>query len=250
MRKYKIVIAYDGTDFHGWQIQPVPVTVASVLQDTFYALFNQRITLLGASRTDTGVHACGQVAQFKADLHVDEHRLIEIWNKSLPESIVITAIEQASKDFHPCCNVVQKTYHYHLFMQRPQPFYARYGWLYVFVDQVDWDTFQECLQIYVGEHDFASFCKIEDKSKSTVRTIDSIELIDIPEWHAKRVIVKGQGFLRFQIRRMIGYALDVARRKELSVADLQQILASKNPQQTLVKAAGKGLCLIEVNYEK
>ena len=250
MRKYKIVIAYDGTDFHGWQIQPTHVTVVSVLQNSFYALFNKRIALLGASRTDAGVHACGQVAIFRADLPVGHNRLMDIWNKALPESIVITSIEQATEDFHPCCNVIQKTYHYHLFLERPQPFYARYGWYYDFIHQVDWDKFQACLQIYVGKHDFASFCKMEDERKSTVRRIDCIELYDVPKWCAKRVVVKGPGFLRFQIRRMIGYALDIARQKNLSVKHLQEILESKNPQQTLVKAAGKGLCLIEVNYEK
>ncbi|MFH0897956.1 MAG: tRNA pseudouridine(38-40) synthase TruA [bacterium] len=249
MQKYKIIIAYDGTDFHGWQIQPRDVTVSSCLQDTFKRVFGHSITLIGASRTDTGVHALGQVAQFHSELMITEGAMLDALNKALPKSIVIRRLEKVSDTFHPCCNVMQKTYYYHLFLKCPLPFVARYGWFYRFIDRVDFSKFEHCLQLYRGKHDFASFCKVEaEENKDTIRTIDSISMSKFPRWSIIRIEVKGQSFLRYQIRRMIGYALDVARRDSLSVNYLQDVMDSRDPQQKLLKADGSGLCLRKVIY--
>lgn len=247
MQKFKIVVAYDGTDFHGWQIQPEAVTVVSCLQNTFKRIFNKEISVLGTSRTDAGVHALGQVATFYTDLPLSEEMIKKVWNNGLPQTILIRSLEKVDATFHPWSNVKQKIYYYHLFLKRPLPHVARYGWLYEFIKSVDVDKFEDCLKVYQGTHDFASFCKLEEE-KSTIRTIDEIRLEKLPHWSTLRVVVKSQGFLRFQIRRMVGYALDVARRPDLSVDYLREVLASKNPQQTLVKASGAGLCLRKVIY--
>lgn len=248
MQKFKIIISYDGTDFAGWATQPGKVTVASTLENSFYKIFNQRITILGASRTDAGVHALGQVAQFKADLAVSEEAIRHAWNDLLPSSIHIRQVERVEESFNPCRGVKQKTYHYVLFLKKPLPFLARYGWHYRFIHHVDLEKFYACLQRYVGEHDFASFCKVEDPRKTTIRRIDEISLRRIERWSALMVTVKGKSFLHFQIRRMIGYALDVARRKDLTIDYLQAVIDSKNPRQTLLKADGRGLCLRKVVY--
>ncbi len=249
MQKFKITIAYDGTDFYGWQIQPNHITISSCLQKTFLHVFGHPIKLMGASRTDAGVHALEQVAQFYSDLKIQENVLLEAWNKALPSSIVIRSLKKISSDFHPCCNVHQKTYYYHLFLKRPLPFAARYGWFYRFIDDVDFNKFAQALALYVGKHDFASFCKIEkEKEKSTIRTIDSITIKKYTRYNLVRITIKGKSFLRFQIRRMTGYALDIARRPDLSINYLQGVLESKNPQQTLLKADGRGLCLRKVQY--
>ncbi|MBX9830805.1 tRNA pseudouridine(38-40) synthase TruA [Candidatus Babeliales bacterium] len=247
MQKFKIVVAYDGTDFHGWQVQPKDVTVVSCLQDVFARIFNKEISVLGTSRTDAGVHALGQVATFYTDLPISEAQMLKAWNGGLPKTIHIRSLVKVSDDFNPFANVKQKIYYYHLFLKRPLPHVARFGWLYEFMDSVDIQKFEQCLKIYQGTHDFASFCKLEEE-KSTVRTIDEIRLEKLAHWSMLRVVVKSQGFLRFQIRRMVGYALDVARRPHLSVDYLQEVLESKNPQQTLVKASGAGLCLRKVIY--
>lgn len=248
MQKYKILIAYDGTNFHGWQIQPTAVTVTSCLEKTFKRVFGKTISLFGASRTDSGVHALGQVAQFTADIDIDAEIMREAWNENLPISILIRRIEKVPESFHPCHNVKQKVYLYHLFLKRPLPHLARYGWFYRFAHLVDWEKFKKGLNLYVGTHDFASFCK-NDEGKETVRTIDSIRVRRILEGSVVQVEVRGKSFLRFQIRRMIGYALDVARRKDFSVGYLQSVLDSKNPQQTLVKAGAGGLCLRKIIYD-
>lgn len=247
MQKYIIVVAYDGTEFHGWQIQPSASTVTRALQDSFKHVFRKDISIFGASRTDAGVHALGQVAQFHTDLLLPEEKMRIAWSKVLPSSIVVRMLQKIDESFHPCVNVRQKTYYYHLFVKRPLPFIARYGWLYDYINQVDLNCFYKALKIYEGTHDFASFCKVE-QGKETVRTIDSITVRRLPRFGALRVEVKGKSFLRFQIRRMIGYALDVARRKDLSIDYLKEVLDSKNPQQTLIKASSGGLCLRKVVY--
>lgn len=248
MRKYRIVIAYDGTDFHGWQIQPTDISVASTLQRVFKRVFGEKISVVGASRTDAGVHALGQVAHFYSSVPVDLERMLTAWNASLPSSIVIRSLVQVSDDFHACFDVVQKTYYYHLFFKRPLPFMARFGWHYGFIHQVDLDKFKQGLQIFVGEHDFTAFCKLEG-DKSPIRTIDSISTEFVPRLGVLRVVIKGKSFLRYQIRRIIGYTLDVARRPELPVHYLAEVLQSKNPQQNLFQADGKGLCLRKIIYK-
>ncbi len=250
MKKYKAIIAYDGTDFFGWQIQPTAPTVTASLQETFNKVFKQSITVVGASRTDTGVHALGQVAKFSTDLALSPEAIKKAWNNRLPKSIVIKELTLTDENFHPCQNVAQKTYDFHLFLRRPLPFFARFGLLYDFIDQVDFEKFSRALALYEGEHDFASFCKIEDEDKSTIRTIDRITMAKYPNIHALRITIKGKSFLRFQIRRMIGYALDVARRKDLSVAYIQEIRDNPTPQQKLLKADGCGLCLRKVIYNE
>ncbi len=248
MQKFKLTVAYDGTDFSGWAYQPNKTTIASTLQDTFYKIFNQKITILGASRTDTGVHALGQIAQFHANLTIAPLVIQKAWSDILPPSIHIRYLEHASDSFNPCRQVKQKTYYYILFLKKPLPFVARFGWHYQFINFVDLDKFDRCLQLYIGEKDFASFCKVEDLKKSTIRRIDAISVKKFDRWSALLISVKGKSFLHFQIRRMIGYALDVARRKDLTVDYLQAVIDSKNPQQTLLKAKGQGLCLRKVVY--
>lgn len=248
MKTYKIIVAYDGTDFSGWQVQPTAPTVTSCLQETFYKVFGRGVTIVGASRTDSGVHALGQVARFHTDIGLPEATIKSAWNNLLPKSILIRDLQQITTDFHPQKNVKQKIYYYHLFLDRPNPFLARFGWHYKSIDQVDFEKFSAALALYPGEHDFASFCKVEDDDKSTIRTIDSITLTPLPHHKTLRITIKGKSFLRFQIRRMVGYALDVARRKDLPVSYLQEMLDHPNPQQKLLKAEGCGLCLRKVIY--
>lgn len=251
MQKLKIIVAYDGTDFFGWQKQPQAVSISSTLEQAFHNVFNQQINLIGASRTDTGVHALHQVAMFKADVKCPDLETMRLaWNNLLPKSILIRDMQSVPDSFHACFHVAQKTYYYHLFLQRPLPFLARYGWHYRFIPEVDLVKFEKALNLYIGEHDFGSFCKVDEDDKNTVRTIDSVNLERFDRFGMLRVTVKGPGFLRFQIRRMIGYALDVARRKNLSVNYLKTLLDNPDPRQTLLKAEASGLCLRKVVYKK
>lgn len=246
MTKYKMIVSYDGTDFAGWQWQQHRPSVAGAIQSSFLKLFNRPIKLIGASRTDAGVHARGQIATFTTDLEVDCATMMLAWNDALPSTIVIKEIAIVDERFHPMCNVAQKTYWYDIFLDRPLPFAQRYGWY--FRHKLDMACLHEALQVFVGSHDFRPFATDIDKDKNTVRQIDSITL-EKTEFGTWRVIVKGPGFLRHMIRRIVGAALQVASKKQLTPDDLRAILARKKNHQNLLSAPAKGLCLYEVIYK-
>jgi len=246
MQKYKIIVAYDGTDYFGWQAQKDLPTIAQVLQDRFFAVFGQRISLLGASRTDAGVHALGQVARFDSDIKVNPVTMLQAWNNLLPSAMVINSLEPADSRFNPHCNIVQKTYHYHFFLERPQPLSQRYGWYFRY--PVNIDKLKTALQVFVGTHDFRSFCTGDDR-KNTVRIIDAISVEYVERLGSYRIMIRGPKFLHYMVRRMVGAALEVASRDYLLPNCLYKALEEKNPEQTFPKAPAKGLILHSIEYD-
>ncbi len=244
-KTYKIIVSYDGTNYFGWQIQPQVKTVTQTLQDAFAKAFGKTIKLLGASRTDAGVHATAQVARFYSDLNIRPEKLLFAWNNILPNDIVIKDLQKTREDFHPIIEAKQKTYHYHIFTKRPSPFVARYGWHYF--KKIDLEKLETCLDIFVGTHDFASFCTDVPKEKNTVRTIDSITIEKNNDWDAHKIIFKGPGFLTHMIRRIVGACLHVAS-CDIPVSYLQQMLDEKNPNQHLPSAPARGLLLYKIKY--
>ncbi len=245
MNRYKIVVAYDGTAYHGWQIQPDDITIASVLQDTFKYVFKKSIKIVGASRTDSGVHALGQVATFTTDMSIDLDNLKKAWNYSLPKDVVIRSIFMVNSEFHPQAFVKQKTYLYNIFKRAPLPFISRYG--YWPKKQFDLAKLKEVLQVFVGTHDFRSFCT-GDEQESTIRTIDFIDVVFIKKFGICQVVVKGKSFLRYMIRRIVGAALDIASSSSRSADELEVALAQKNPAQSLFTAPSSGLILRKIIY--
>lgn len=246
MTVYRIVVAYDGTGYHGWQVQPNATTVSQVLTDAFFSVFSQQAFILGASRTDKGVHALGQVAIVQAPIEVSLPVLLRAWSKALPPDITIRGIEKLDGLVHPHDGVIQKTYAYYFFTQRPMPFVARYGW-YIH-RKVDLDILKSALNIFIGTHDFRSFCTGDDLL-DTVRTIDSVEVLYVPEWNAYKIKIKGKSFLRYMVRRIVGACLEVASREHLSLDDIVCVLRQTNPCHTLPNAPSKGLVLEKITYE-
>lgn len=248
MKKYQIVVAYDGTDYYGWQLQPTLPSIAYKLQHSFYLIFGSHIKITGASRTDAGVHAHGQVAIFQTDLVINLEKMLFAWNNRISSDIVIRSLAVADPDFHPFYNVEQKTYHYHIFVEQPSPFLQRFG-AYC-QKKIDLSILKEALNIFVGTHDFTAFCAADTESPIKVRTINSITLEYVPEWRAYRITIIGPSFLRYMIRRMVGAAIKVATTNKMSVEYIQEILDSKNPNNPLPTAPAKGLTLHEVVYKK
>lgn len=246
MKTYKLLISYDGTDFDGWQWQPQVPSVVHTMQTSFAHVFGREIKLVGASRTDAGVHALGQVALFKTDLPVDSQKMMQAWNDALPQTIVIRSLELAANSFHPMYGVAYKIYWYHFFLERPLPFVQRYGWFFRY--KVDMRRLHELLQVFVGTHDFRSFCTGTDMGENTVRTIESITLSQ-EMFGAWRIMFKGPGFMRHMIRRIVGACLHAASRRDISVANMRSILEQKDPNQPLLNAPSKGLCLQSITYK-
>jgi tRNA pseudouridine38-40 synthase len=244
-RKYKIIIAYDGTDYYGWQVQANHVTVCGTLQETFKAVFGKEIIIAAASRTDAGVHALGQTAVFATDLVITSDQLKFAWQNVLPESILIRSLVEVSSDFNPRRNVKEKTYYYHFFQERPLPFFARYGWYYRY--NVDLQKLKAALEVFIGTHDFRSFCTGDDY-ENTVRTITAAYIEYVPRFKMYRIVMKGPGFLRYMIRRIVGACLHVASSDTLGIDDLKNALAEKNPLQELPTAPAQGLLLYKIVY--
>lgn len=246
MTSYKFIVAYNGTAYHGWQWQSNNITVVQILQDCFESVFKQKISISGASRTDAGVHALGQVATFSLAMQIAPETLKFAWNNALPADILIQDVSIAPENFNPRHKVLSKTYKYYFFTQRPLPLVQHCGWF--FRRPIDLDLLEQALQIFVGEHDFRSFCTGYDM-KSTIRTIHSIHLEYDANMSAHIIVVKGPGFLRYMIRRIVGACLTVASRDGLSCLDVQIALAKKDPEQTLPNSPAKGLLLYEIKYE-
>jgi len=246
MTVYKFTVAYDGTAYHGWQWQPHSISVVQVLQDCFESVFKQRISISGASRTDAGVHALGQVASFALDFKIAPETLKFAWNNALPHDILIKDLSIASNDFNPRRKVVSKTYKYYFFTQRPLPLVQHCGWY--FKRSVNLKKLEDALQILIGEHDFRSFCTGDDM-ESTIRKINSIHLEYDQSMQAHVIVVKGPGFLRYMIRRIVGACLTVASRDDLSSLDIKIALEKRDPEQTLPNSPAKGLVLYEIQYE-
>ena len=245
MARYKIVVSYDGTDYFGWQRLKDQPSICAMLEERFKLVFNRTISILGASRTDAGVHALGQVACFDTDLKLEPERMLEAWNRLLPESIKILSLEKKWANYNCHAHVAFKVYEYVFFQKRPSPFHARYGWHYY--SQVDVNKLKQCLQVFVGTHDFRSFCTGYDRP-DTVRSIDNARVEYDTTIDGYRIIIEGQSFLRHMIRRIVGACLHVASRDTLTVKDLEVALAEKTPAQTLPNAPAKGLTLVTIHY--
>ncbi len=243
---YKIIIAYDGSNYYGWQEQKDKPSIAQVLQDSFKDVFNLSIRLFGVSRTDAGVHALGQVAAFKTTLDLDPKKIQWAWSNSLPEDIVIRSLERVEVEFNPHRNVAYKTYVYHLFIKQPSPFISRYGW-YV-RKNIDLEKLQATLRIFIGTHDFRSFSTGDDRGHDTIRTIESITIKYLKRYNAYALIIKGPKFLRYMVRRIVGAAIASATNPALELSEVQRILDHKNPQHTLPTAPAKGLVLYKIRY--
>jgi tRNA pseudouridine38-40 synthase len=246
MQKYRCIISYDGTEYAGWQVQSNQRGIANVLQNVFSNVFGHQIKLIGASRTDSGVHALGQVATFISDINSSPETILNAWNNRLPNDIVIRSLSPIEEDFYPRYHVEQKIYWYHIFLERPLPFVQRYGYFYSYPLTIE--VLQEAIKIFIGSHDFRSFCTGHDQ-ENTIRAIESISLCYLKRWNVYRLEIKGRGFLRFMIRRIVGACIHAASGK-CSLDMLQNVLNEKNPRQTLPNAPAKGLMLYKIVYRE
>lgn len=252
--RLKLVVAYDGTGYAGWQRQEEERTIAGTLEHVFAKVFGHDIKLLAASRTDAGVHAKGQVAAFDTPLDIDPNKMLVAWNGKLPAGIIIRSIERCAANFNPRYHVAQKTYQYNFFLEHPLPFYERYGWHVR--HKVDLEKLHACLQIFIGTHDFSSFATLDPSTgsgragKNPIRTIHEITLSFDENTRMHTITIKGPSFLRFMIRRIVGACIDTASRKEVQPTFLADILADKNPRQRLFCAPAKGLILDSVRYKE
>lgn len=246
MKRVKLTIAYDGTNYCGWQIQPNGITVEEVVNRELSRLLKEEIHVIGASRTDSGVHALGNVAVFDTEARIPAEKVSFALNRSLPEDIVIQKSEEVPQDFHPRFCDSTKTYEYRIwnatFVQPVNRLYT-----YHVHDTLDVEAMQRAAQFIVGEHDFASFCSVGAQVQSTVRTVYSVDVIKENELITIRVT--GAGFLYNMVRIIAGTLLQVGLGAK-PAEWVREVLEAKDRSQAGPTAPAQGLTLMKIEYSK
>jgi len=246
IRNFKITLAYDGTRYSGWQKQGnTPNTIQGKLEKVLSAMFGQPVEVQGSGRTDAGVHAAAQVANFKMDTKVSAEEICRYLRNYLPQDIGVLQVEEVDGRFHARISAKRKTYRYRVWNSDiPNVFEKKY--LYICPEQLDVAAMQACIPYFLGEHDFRAFCSNPDFKKSSVRTIYEIQLEQLG--HELRLTVTGNGFLYNMVRLIMGTMLEVGRGNR-KPEDIPEILASGARYQAGPMAPACGLCMMEVNYE-
>ncbi len=247
MKRIKIVVAYDGTDYCGWQIQPNGITVEEVLNKAVCKVTGEEIHIIGASRTDSGVHALGNVAVFDTESSIPGDRMAYALNRKLPEDIVVVSSEEVPLDWHPRYqDGITKTYEYHIYNAKaPNPLKRRYSTFVSF--PLDVENMRKGASYLIGEHDFASFCNVRTNAFDTVRRIDSIEIC--ADGTDLTIRVTGNGFLYNMVRIIAGILIRVGR-GFYTPEKVRDILEAKERTAEGVTAPANGLTLVEIRYPK
>lgn len=245
MRRIKLTVAYDGTDYCGWQIQPNGITVEEVLNREISGLTGEEIRVIGASRTDSGVHALGNVAVFDTESPIPPERMAYALNQRMPEDIVIVKSEEVPAEWHPRYqDVITKTYEYHIYNAAvPNPIKRRTTAFVSF--PLDIEKMREGAAYLIGEHDFVSFCNVRTNTSDTVRTVHELTV----EKSREEIVIRitGSGFLYNMVRIIAGTLIRVGRGfyKPEKVRD---ILEAGKRTEAGVTAPPQGLVLIAIRY--
>lgn len=244
MKRIKLTVAYDGTNYYGWQKQPDAVTVEEVVNRELTRLLQEPIEVIGASRTDSGVHALGNVAVFDTDSRIPPEKISYALNARLPKDIVIQDSKEVPPDFHPRRTDCVKTYEYRILNTRfPVPTMRLYAH-YVY-KPLDVEKMQAAAAFLVGEHDFASFCSAGSQVKETVRTIYRLDLKR--EGNMVSFQVEGNGFLYNMVRIIAGTLIEVGI-GSYPPERVREMLEARDRIRCGPKAPACGLTLVGIRY--
>jgi len=246
MRRIKIIVSYDGTNYCGWQIQPNGITIEAMLNKALHKLTKENILVIGASRTDSGVHAYGNVAVFDTDSTIPAEKFAVALNQKLPEDIVVVESQEVQACWHPRYQNSHKTYEYHIVNERtvlPTKRLTNY-----FVSfPLDVEKMREGAKYLVGEHDFVSFCSVKAEVESTVRTITDLEIEQ--SGNEIKLRIRGNGFLYNMVRIIVGTLVRVGR-GFYGPEEVKKMLEAKERTNAAVTAPAKGLVLVGVEYSE
>lgn len=246
VRNIKLTISYDGTNYHGWQTQLNGVTIQETIEQAIYTITKQNVNLIGSGRTDSGVHALAQVANFTADTNIPEDKIKIALNSALPNDIRITDSVDVPIEFNSRFDAHDKTYMYQIYNDRVwSPFYSRYS-CFVPVD-LDFDKMKTAVKSLVGTHDFKGFMASNSDVKTSVRTIYETKLIQ--ENQLIKFYINGNGFLYNMVRIIAGTLLDIGKGAK-NINCIEEAIISKDRTLLGQTAPAQGLFLMNVNYTK
>jgi tRNA pseudouridine38-40 synthase len=252
-RYIKLTIAYDGTDFHGWQMQKNKPTVQGEIINVLRRLTQENITLHGAGRTDAGVHALGQIGSFRTQSTLTAAEFQRALNAILPPTIRIVQTEETGPQFNARWSAKGKIYRYRIYRGKVVPPHVyRYVLHYPF--PLNEEAMREATTRFVGTHDFSSFAastgsEEDDKERSMDREVYAAELLRSPDNEELIFTIRGRSFLRYMVRKIVGTLLDVGRGK-LSVDDVERLFALKDRSKSGPTVPAQGLTMVEVQLEE
>ena len=243
-KNYKMTVAYDGTRFYGWEHQPNRDTVQGKLEAVLSRLAGEPVDVIGAGRTDAGVHARAMVASVRLDVAETPKEIRNYLNRYLPDAIAVREVKEAGERFHARYNALGKTYRYICFDGPVKPVFDR-KYVTMLPDRPDVEAMRQAAAILVGEHDFRAFCGNPHMKKSTVRDVDTISV----ERRRDRVIFTfhGNGFLQNMVRILVGTLLEVGYGR-MTAEDVRAVLESRDRKKAGPTAPPEGLCLMKVDY--
>ncbi len=239
-----MLVQYDGTNFYGWQVQAEGRTVQGDIEAALQKIHpSEKITLIGSGRTDSGVHALGQVANIKIESTLEPGQLIKAMHRYLEKDVRIKSCEIAAEDFHARFSAKERAYEYH-FSNEETPFTHQRAWTPKF--DIDFETLVFCADWVKGEHDFTSFCKSNAEVDHKICTVFESRWEKISSgliYH-----VKANRFLQHMVRFLVGTMVEVARGR-MTIDDFKQFLHGKHPTLAVVRAPAHGLYLSQVSYD-
>ena len=247
MRNFKMIVSYDGTRYYGWEHQPDnDMTIQGKLESVLAEMSGKPVTVIGAGRTDAGVHARAMTANVLLDTDLSEEEIQQYLNRYLPDDISVNDVKQCADRFHARYKAIGKTYRYSLWYAEggEKPVFER-KYAYILKEKPDVERMREAAEPLQGEHDYKSFCGNSHMKKSTVRVVDTIRIEESGNWI--RIYFHGSGFLQNMVRILTGTLLEVGYGR-LSPEDCGAILEAKDRKKAGPTAPAQGLCLMKVDY--
>ena len=245
MRRIMLTVSYDGTNYCGWQVQPNGITIEEVLNKHLSNLFQNDIRVIGASRTDSGVHALSNIAVFDTDARMAAEKVAFALNQRLPQDIRVVRSQEVAPDFHPRrCNS-KKTYEYRIYNAKIENPITRLYAYFVYVP-LDINKMQKAAECLIGSHDFKSFCVPNAKVQTTVRTIYDISIFKQENYIS--IEISGNGFLFNMVRIIVGTLIQVGRGVR-EVEEMEQILNACDRKTAGPTAPAHGLLLKSYEFE-
>jgi tRNA pseudouridine38-40 synthase len=244
MKNIKLVIQYDGTNYHGWQTQSNAPSIQKLIEEELSAIVDHEIVLYGSGRTDAGVHALGQVANFLTGSKLKPDVIKRALNSLLPEDIVIREAEEVDDKFHARYQARSRIYQYYIWNDRtPSPFFRRFSWFVAF--GLDLGKMQKAALMFVGRHDFSSF---QGADRIETRSIREVSRLDI---HKRKTLIRftieANSFLKHMVRNIVGTLVEIGRGK-MDIEEFKKVIEAKDRTKAGPAAPAHGLFLREVKY--
>jgi tRNA pseudouridine38-40 synthase len=250
MRNLKLTIAYDGTDFAGWQVQPSAPTIQGTLASGIGRITGEKVLPQGSGRTDAGVHALAQVASFEIESNIPAGNLAIALNDTIPAAIRVLSVEEVTADFHARKSARAKTYRYRIYRDAVcPPFLARYVWHYPY--PLNEDAMIAAALLVEGEHDFTSFAAVDPERGREQEGASNVRQIFSSRWRRESMEliyeVRGNGFLHHMVRNLVGTFI-LAGKGTGTPRDITEIINARNRSKAGPTAPASGLCLVSVEY--